>query len=1038
MLENNLGNPRLRMAVRLALTGSTLAVSVGVANAQQGPAAPAATGDNSLQEVVVTGSRIAAPNAVSIAPLTVVTAVDIQQTGLTQVADLLNQLPQVFADQGSNIINGGTGTETVNLRGLNSKRTLVLVNGSRLSYGDPRSGGNTGADVNQIPSALIDSVEVLTGGASAVYGADAVAGVVNFKLNDHFEGVKLVANAGIFNHSNNNNQNVESDLAAYNASTGNDFPAAPGSVWNGATEEISFIAGLNSADGNGNATVYATFRNIEPTLQSQYSYGACNFGSGYNPPVGNGQFDCQGSSTSVPGRFLSFAGTTLDSTLGPNGTLKPFTDANRFNFGPYNYYQAPDTHWTTGAFLHYEFNEHATVYSETMYMYDKQVLQIAPSGAFFGSTTVVNCANPFLSASELAAWCGGSTAGTTGSNLYIGRRNVEGGNRQDVVEHTDWREVIGVRGKIDDAWNYDASFQYSIVNLTDTYLNDVSTAKINYALDVVVPTTGPFAGQPTCAVVANGVTSGLGLGCVPWNIFSPGKVTPAAAAYIDTPGVQNGQITQYVVDANATGDLGKYGVQLPTASSGLKVNVGLEWRDVYSENVPDAEFATGDLSGQGGAKPGVAGGIISREAYVDARLPLIEDMRFAKSLNFETQYRYSDYSEGWRTNTYNFGMDWAPIHDVRFRATFARAVRAPNVVELFSPQSVALDGNTDPCAGPINGGTKTNPTVNGYSAAQCARTGTTGNGTTVSGTFGNVLPSTANQYNGLTGGNPDLQPETAITKTFGIQLTPSFLPNFRANIDYFDIHIDNVIQTVGADTILKQCLTADLFCNDIHRSTIGSLWIGTSGYVTDSLQNVGDLEEKGIDIDLAYTLDIGSAGKLHFGLQGTYIDQYEVTPISSDGGSAYDCAGYFGTICSSTTAGAGTPVWRWRHTFRTTWSTPWYGLDFSAAWRFYDSTQLEQLSPNSNLAAAPGNTIANGGISNTDSHIPSYSYIDLTASMKVNDKMSVRLGVNNVLDKPPPVIGANNLPSTSGNGNTFPQVYDAMGRYIFGQVIVQF
>jgi iron complex outermembrane recepter protein len=1014
MPQTNFGSSQLRLAVRLALGGGTIAASFGVANAQVATATTAPA-DTTLSEVVVTGSRIAAPNALSISPVTFVSSVDIQQTGITQVADLLNQLPQVFADQGSNIINGGLGTETVNLRGLNTKRTLVLVNGFRLGYGDPRSGG-AGSDINQIPAALIDSIEVLTGGASSTYGADAVAGVVNFKLNDHFEGVKLVANAGIYNHSNNNNQNVETDLNNYNTSTGNSFPAAPHDTTGGATQELTFLAGLNSPDGNGNATVYASYRKIAAVLQSKYSYGACNFGSGYNSPTAAGQFGCTGSGTSYPGRFF-FAGTpSSDSTIGPGGTLVPFTNANRFNFGPLNYYMAPDTHYTAGAFLHYEFNEHATVYSQTMFMNDRQVLQIAPSGAFFGNPYSTNCSNPYLSASELTAWCGGSTAGMT-SGLYIGRRNVEGGNRQDDVEHTDWREVIGVKGKIDDAWDYDANFQYGIVNLSDAYLNDVSSTKVNYALNVV-----SVGGVPTCAVnVPTPVSSGLGLGCVPWNIFQPGGVTKAATNYINTPGIQTGQITQTVVSGYLNGDFGKYGMKLPTASSGLKVNIGAEWRDVYSVNTPDAEFANGDLAGQGGARPGVQGGIISREGFFEARLPLVEDMAFTKALDVETGYRYSNYSLGFKTNTYKFGVDWAPVSDVRFRGSFQRAVRAPNVVELFAPQSVNLDGNTDPCAG-------TTPT---YSPAACARTGVT------TAQYGHILANSAAQYNGLTGGNPVLAPETALTTSFGIQFTPTFLPNFRMNVDYFDIKIENVIETIGADTILKECLTADQFCNDIHRNNLGSLWIGTTGYVVDALANVGKLEEKGVDLDLAYTLDMAAMGKLHFGVSGTYLNAYTVTPLAATGAN-YNCAGLYGLACSSVSAGAGTPAYRWRDTFRTTWTTPWSGVDVSVAWRYFSSVKLEQLSGNPLIAAAAGATIANGGISNTDSHIASYSYIDLTAGVKLADKVTVRVGVNNLLDKSPPVIGSNNLPGTSGNGNTFPQVYDALGRFLFGQVIVQF
>jgi len=1011
MVQNNLGNTRLRKAVHLALTGGTFAASLGAAQAQE-QAAPAASGE--LQEVVVTGSRIAVPNQVSISPVTFVSALDIEQTGATRVEDILNQLPQVFADQSSAISNGSNGTATVNLRGLNAKRTLVLVDGDRLGYGDPRSGG-AGSDINLIPTALIDSVEVLTGGASSVYGADAVAGVVNFKLNDHFEGVKLVANAGIYQHKNGNDGNMQTDLADFNASTGNDFAPAPSHVTTGASKDLTFIAGLNSADGNGNATFYASYRNIAAVLQSKYSQSACTAQSGY--ATGNGQFTCSGSSTAYPGRFLNTSDPNgVDQTIGPNGTLIPFTDGSRYNYGPLNYYQRPDEQYTAGAFLHYEFNEHATVYSQTMFMDDRTIAQIAPSGAFFGDAYTVNCSNPFLSSSELTAWCGGSTAGFT-NGLLIGRRNVEGGNRQDDLEHTDWREVIGVKGKIDETWNYDTSFQYGIVNLAETYYNDVSSSKINYALDVVSTPTGP-----QCAVTATNPTFGPAYGCVPWNIFQLGGVTPAATAYIDTPGLIRGKITQTIVNANVTGDLGNYGIQLPTANSGLKVNLGLEYRDEKSFTIPDAEYQSGDLAGQGAYTPPISGGIVSRDAFIEARMPLVEDKPFAKALDTDISYRYSDYSLGFKTNTFSLGLDWSPVQDVRLRGSFSRAVRAPNIVELFNPQSVGLDGNTDPCSG-------TAPT---YSAAQCARTGVT------AAEYGHVITNTSAQYNGLTGGNPDLSPETALTTSIGIGFTPSFIPNFRAQVDYYDIKIENVIETIGADTILQECLTSDLFCSDVHRGAGGTLWLGPSGYVVDALANVGQLHEKGVDVDLSYAFDMGAMGKLRSNFVGTWINMYEVTPIASNGGTAYNCAGYYGTSCSSNTSGAGTPVFRWRHTLRTTWSTPWDGMDVSLAWRYLAPTQLEQLSYNPNIGAAAGATIANGGISNTDARIASYSYFDLTASLKVGEKASLRLGVNNILDKAPPVIGTTDLPSTTGNGNTFPGVYDSLGRYFFGQFEVQF
>ena len=790
MLQNNFGNPRLRSAVRLALTGGTLAATCGgVVLAQE----PAST-DTSLQEVVVTGSRIAVPNQTSISPVTFVSALDIQETGLTRVEDVLNQLPQVFASQSSAISNGSNGTATVNLRGLNTKRTLVLVDGDRLGYGDPRSGG-AGSDINMIPTELIESVEVLTGGASSIYGADAVAGVVNFKLNDHFEGVKLVLDGGIYSHHNNDDYGMATTLNAYNASTGNDFAPAPSHVNTGASKGLTFIAGLNSADGNGNATFYATYRNVAPVLQSKYSASACTAGSGYlaGSYSTGGKFTCSGSSTSFPGRFYKLTGgtTTSDATIGPGGSLVPFSAANKYNYGPLNYYQRPDEQYTAGAFLHYEFNEHATVYANTMFSDDRTIAQIAPSGAFFGNPYTVNCANPYLSAAQLAAWCGGSVVGNTlsggpGNGLYIGRRNIEGGARQDDIEHTDFREVLGVKGKIDDAWSYDASFQYGIVNLSDTYYNDVSTTKINYALDVV-----PGPNGPQCAVTAAGVSQGLGVGCVPWNIFTPGGVTPAAAAYIGAPGLNRGKITQTIVNGSLTGDLGAYGVQSPFASSGLRINLGVEYRDEKSFSIPDEEFQTNDLAGQGGATLPVSGGIVSRDIYFEGRMPLVEDKPGAKSLDFDSSYRYSSYSLGFNTNTFELGLSWAPVQDVRFRGSFSRATRAPNIVELFSTQSVAGDGNTDPCSG----------AAPAYTAAQCARTGVT------AAEYGHILTNSAAQYNGLTGGSPDLAPETALTTSVGIGFTPSFIPNFRLQVDYFDIRIQNVIESIGADTSSSSVLT---------------------------------------------------------------------------------------------------------------------------------------------------------------------------------------------------------------------------------------
>jgi iron complex outermembrane recepter protein len=1005
-----MGNQKLRLAIRTVLGGGSLVASLGTANAQTAPvAAAAAAPADTIQEVVVTGSRISVPNQVSISPVTFVSALDVQQTGASRVEDLLNSLPQVFAAQGAATSNGATGNATVNLRGLGDIRTLVLVNGFRLGIGDA---SNPASDINIVPAELIDSVEILTGGASTVYGADAVAGVVNFKLNDHFEGIKLVADAGIYQHHNDNPQGVQQAISA------SGFQEAPSSVNAGAQKSLAFIAGFNAPDGNGNATVYATYRNIASALQSQYDYSACSLLSGF--ATSGGQFSCGGSSTSYPGSFTSGAingvntpiANQVRNTLGPNGTLLPYTNADLYNYGALNYYQRPDERYTAGAFLHYQFNEHATVYANLMYMDDVSTAQIGPGGIFVGLRTF-NCSNPFLSSDELNAWCAGNTANT--ASVLIGRRNVEGGPRDDTFRHTDFHEVLGVKGKIDDAWEYDATFQYTTVsepNLANLF--DVS--KETLALNV----TGTAA-NPVCV---------SGPPCVPYNIFN--LATPpsqAAIQYLSSPISSQSNSALTVVNVNFTGDLGKYGVQMPGTSSGLKVNLGAEYRDQTSAFLTDAFAQSGNGDGNGGPNPSVVGGEISREGFLEARMPLLEDKPFAQSLNLETGYRYSSYNLGFKTNTYKFGVDWAPVHDVRLRGSFARSVRAPNVVELFTPKAIGLDGTyaVDPCAG-------TTPIA---SQAACARTGVTAE------QYGHILASPAGQYNGLLSGNTTLHPETALTSSLGIGWTPEFIPGFRAQIDYYNIKIEGVIQGLGGGNILNQCLTNNLLCGNIHRDQFGSLWeintdTATGGYIIDPKVNNGSLQEKGVDLDVSYAFDVGSFGKVRTALIGTYINSYEVEPIANDPSSAYQCVGYYGATCSSFNTGAGIPVFRWRHTLRTTWSTPWSGLDVSAAWRFFGGVKTEQFSGNPNIGAI-GGTIANGAISNTDAFISSVSYLDLTAAVKLGDKVTLRLGVNNVFDRDPPLIGASTLPGPpAGNGNTFPQVYDALGRFIFGQITAQF
>ncbi len=1008
----------IQTAVRAVLASSAFAAAAVYA---QSPVAKVATAAD-LEEVVVTGSRVATKDSVSVSPVVTVSSEDIEQRGVVRVEDILSAMPQVYAAQNSAVSNGATGTATISLRGLGSNRTLVLMNGHRLAPGDYSSNA---ADLNQIPTALVDRIDVLTGGASSVYGADAVAGVVNFVLNDHFEGFKISANAGINQHTQSNPQGVQDSLNQFNSANNQNFASAPHSVTTGATKDASAVFGFNLPDGRGNVTTYLTYRNIAAVLQSQYDYSAATvssgyLGSSYCPGPSCGKFGVSGSSTSFPGRvrLVDGQGQNLPSSVGggskvliPNADgsgLQSFGNANRYNYGPLNYYQRPDEQWTGGAMAHYDFNDHVTAYTEISYAYDHTLAQIAPSGSFYGSGPyTVNCSNPLFSQAILNQYCGGA-ASNTDFHLLIGRRNVEGGPRIDDLTHSTLHFTGGAKGRINDVWDYDVYAQNDITQVTETYFNDLSTARVKNALNVV---TDPVTGKPVCSSVLNG----LDTSCVPWNIWQPGGVTNQAINYLAIPLVSNARITQQLISGNVTGDLGKYGAQLPSAKSGLRVNLGAEWREVTSNFSPDAEFISGDAAGAGSPTLPTAGAIISREAFAEARLPLVDNMFLAHSAALETGYRYSSYSLGFNTNTYKFGLQWSPIEEINVRGSFARAVRAPNIAELYTPVHIGLDGSSDLCSGKAPG----------YSQAVCAQ----GSPGVTAANYGNIDANPASQYNGQIGGNPNLTPETAITKTFGIGYSPMFVPGLHVQVDYYDIKINNTIATVGAGTIQQLCYNQSVFCDRIHRDINSSLWISPDGYIKDPLANQGALEEKGVDVNLTYRLSLGSMGKLNTTFAGTYINSYYVTPLESQPETGYDCAGYYGNNC-------GSPTFKWRHNLSETWVTPWHGLDVTLGWRYFNSVTLDQLSSNPNLAAPTGATIANGGISNTDAHLSSRSYFDLSGSLDVSDRVNLRVGVNNVLDKNPPVVGTSNL--SGGNGNTFPSYYDALGRYLFATVTAKF
>jgi iron complex outermembrane receptor protein len=989
----------IRRAVRCALLTSAASAAAAL---------PAQAQDQTIQEVVVTGSRIPQPNLTSISPVTSVGADDVKIEGVTRVEDLVNNLPQAFADFGGNLSNGATGAATVNLRGLGSQRTLVLVNGRRLMPGDPTQNGNSAPDLNQVPAALIERVEVLTGGASAVYGADAVGGVVNFIMNDDFEGVRVDAQYGFYQHENDNGIG---DIVEARG-----FATPDSSVMDGYSKDITFILGMNSADGRGNATIYAGYRDLTGLLQSERDFSACAL----NPSSDGTERVCGGSGTTSPAQLQAIvqtgsnAGANVASFI-PNadGSLTPYSSAlHAFNFAPTNYYQRPDERYTAGLFAHYEVSEKMEVYSEFGFMNDETIAQIAPAGLFFGGGPgvgggyLVNCDNPFLSPQQVDTFCTQLGLGPTDvASIGIGKRNVEGGGRQHHLEHTSYRAVIGARGEIADGWSYDVYGLYGTTEFTQNYLNDFSIARGGRALIAV----RDGAGNIVCGVNADADTTNDDAACVPYNIFTPDAVTPAALNYVQIPGFQQGSTTEQILSGAITTDLGQYGVKLPWAADGLGMAFGAEYRSEESDLRNDVAFLTGDLSGQGGATLDTSGSYDVKELFVEARVPLMQDKPFARSISLEGGYRYSDYSLGFDTDTYKVGAEWAPVEDIRFRASFQRAVRAPNVQELFRPQVVQLDGSTDPCAG-------TSPSA---TLEQCVLTGVT------AAQYGNILANSAAQYNGLTGGNPALDPETSDTTAFGFVFTPGFLQDFSMAIDYFDISVEDTIDDVGADLIINTCLDSGdpFFCSLVNRAPgSGSLWLGSQGYIINTTINTGSLETSGFDLEANYRLSLGDSS-LAFQLIGTYVDELVVEPVS--GFPTYDCAGLYGTVCI-------TPTPEYRTKLRTTWNTPWK-VDLTLTWRYIDGVKVDSTVDNPNFDFE--------GHPEVDESLGSRSYIDLTAAYTLESELTnvtFRLGANNLLDKDPPIVTQATCPSTYCNGNTFPQVYDTLGRTVFLNVTADF
>lgn len=1035
MYKANIHKPSLRTSL---LLGAASVAALGVA-------LPASAQDQSVETVVVTGSRIPQTGLYSTSPVTAVSSQEVALSGTSNVEKLLNNLPGVFADFGSTDSNGSSGTATVDLRGLGAARTLVLVDGTRLMPADP---AYPYADLNNIPAALVDHVEVLTGGASAVYGSDALAGVVNFIMRKDFQGIELDGQYSV-------NQAANGTKRFDNLQTAQGYPTAPKNWWGGQDVDATLLMGTNTADGKGNITAYVSYRNTQPVLQSKRDFSACAlaFYQGYQTCAGSSNYNrwksFDNAAASLPNAFFQ-TGTGAAGS----GAFVPYTGAagQTFNYGPLNYLQRPDTRYTAGYFGHYQISPMADVYSSLMFADDHTVAQIAPSGAFYGSGPTnfpgtqspgylqVNCANPLMTAQENSLLCGqlpgdsfvadpryaaggyfgGQGNITAGQALtYVGRRDIEGGNRQDDLRHTSYRMKVGMKGDLGSGWTYDVYGQYGLTLYSETYSNEWSKQRVQNALQV----TYNAAGQPSCGSVPDGALKGYVFDpkCVPLDIFNGiGSVTPGMLDYVGGQGLKEGWTQEQVLSGSVSGDLGSIGGQLPWAKSPIGVAFGAEYRSEEIKLTTSRDFSSNDLYGQGGATLSIPNsGFNVTEGFGEIRVPVVQGQPFMEDLTLNAGYRYSSYSTVGAVTSWKAGVEWQVIDDLKFRGSYNRATRAPNVLESFAPLNVGLFGGQDPCAT--------------SSAGMCATVTNHGNSA--------ALTCPAAQCNAGYGGNAALKPEVSDTWSIGAVLTPTFLDGFTATVDYWNIKVQDYIGNISPTTTLAGCYTSGdaakeaFYCPLIHRSSSGALF--GAGYVSATNLNQPYLKTSGIDFEANYQTDLADwgvhdAGSLSANFVGTWLQHIETKDSVFD--DAYDCKGYYGVVCY-------TPNPTWRHKLRVTWSSPW-DFDISVDWRHISSVKLDANSTNTLIGGSvPTGPAAyacaahlNGIRDCFDNQISAYDYFDLSGTWTVSPNVQLRAGIQNIFDKSPPAMDSTFYGVSAppfGNGNTYPNVYDSLGRTMF-------
>jgi outer membrane receptor protein involved in Fe transport len=1001
-------------------------------NESSGAAQPTAS-----NEIVITGTLIRNPNLVASAPVTVVGHDEMQLRQTNTAEEVLRTIPAATPSIGSQVNNGNGGSSYVNLRGIGSNRNIVLLDGVRIVPADLVGR----VDLNNIPLALVDRVDVLTGGASSTYGADAVGGVVNFITRSDFSGMELAISDQITERGDGNY--IRGDLTL----------------------------GANFDDNRGNAVLSIGYQESDPIYQGgdrPYSQQAL---SSYDVTNLNGA----ASSTTVPAAF-DIGGGVKRQQVSPDGLgIQPFYQA--FNFNPYNVFQVPFKRYNMFGAAHYDITDHLTVYSRGLFSQNTVDTIIAPSGAFASAVTVP-VSNPFLSPAQRSFFCANAdfdpntagnqtltaaqcTAAATATNpadpnyqqftVGLRRRMPELGPRiSDYVTNV-WDFRAGVRGDITDKIGFDVFASRGISDKVQNIQNYALTSRIRQTLLTTTDANGNVVCQDTSA------------GCVPLNIFGPeGTITPDMANFISQAATSTNRVKLSQARATINGDTP---LQL-WSKNPVSFAVGGEYRKYNAIQRSDLLSKTpGELGGAGGAAPDITGGFDVYEGFAEVVAPIVSDRPFFDELQLEGGIRRSHYtlnvkgaipqllptgavpSTGFNTTTWKLAGSWAPVRDIKIRAAYNRAVRAPNISELFSPAVVGLTNlGTDPCAGaqtPAQVTAKNPLNVNLSNpdfAAICLAQGAP------AATIGSITNPTAAQANGTFSGSLALKPEIADTWTVGAVMRPRFIPGLNATVDYYNIKINKAITTPTPNDIIQACFgnvtaasAASPACLGIRRDPIAGTLDGdpaTTGGLPFPLTNQGRIATDGIDFTVDYRRNIGAVmgapAKIALTLGGNYTlhNKFQAINITTaqfpNQSLNRECAGFYSINCS--------PNSKFTFTERTTLSLG--RVDLSVLWRYIGKMRIEPEQMKDDIAAAVDAGCADPTGADPDGcvidpqfrKISAKSYFDLTARFNVNEHFDLTFTVMNLFDKNPPIVGNSVGSTTFNSGNTFPSTYDPLGR----------